>query len=364
MENRRLQLRDGRVADVRRAYSLPPENLVEGAGPIDPEIGLMRLERMDGTPLAVVLHFACHPIQGVPDGGNTADLSGFAVRVIEEQLGDGVTALFLQGCAADVNPILYRDVDRPPDAEPLGTRLGLSALKGMARLECSQDNRLALAHRVIRLPRADLSGLVGELEREQARLLENLKPTMLNLKSFLPLLVKHRLSPEYPSYDAHLYLHQASLRKENLRRLDAENRLHLDDYIHNIHTMEELTRLRVNLNLLRTHEEARIADGTDEIETEVVALRIGAFVLVAFPGELPVELGQRIKGSSPHPHTFVSGVTNGYLYYTPTLRQLANRGGAQEDSDCLVSEAWEPIFTRCVAELLDELAPSNPLPGT
>ena len=51
MENRRLLLKDGREADVRHAYSLPPDEAVAGAGPIDPEIGILRLDRTDGRPL-------------------------------------------------------------------------------------------------------------------------------------------------------------------------------------------------------------------------------------------------------------------------------------------------------------------------
>ena len=45
MENRRLKLKDGADADVRRAYSLPPDEAVAAIGPVDPQIGLLRLDR-------------------------------------------------------------------------------------------------------------------------------------------------------------------------------------------------------------------------------------------------------------------------------------------------------------------------------
>src|SRR5688500_384945 len=76
MENRRLILKDGSQADVRHAYSLPPDEAVAAVGPVDPEIGILRLDKTDGSTLAVVYNFACHPIMGVPSGGNTADLIG------------------------------------------------------------------------------------------------------------------------------------------------------------------------------------------------------------------------------------------------------------------------------------------------
>ncbi|MFM7925627.1 MAG: hypothetical protein ACKPJJ_35860, partial [Planctomycetaceae bacterium] len=110
MENRRLQLADGSEADVRRAYSMPWDDEVTGIGPVDPEIGLLQLNRLDGTPLAVVYNFACHPIHGVPAGVSTADFPGYASAVIEETLGHGVLAFFVQGCAGDINPATYKDV--------------------------------------------------------------------------------------------------------------------------------------------------------------------------------------------------------------------------------------------------------------
>ncbi|MCP4504789.1 MAG: hypothetical protein GY826_00130, partial [Fuerstiella sp.] len=85
-ENRRLKLKSGREADVRHAYSLPADNEVAEVGPIDPEIGVLRLDRMDGRTLAIVYNFACHPIQGVPGGLNTSDITGFASQVIEDNL--------------------------------------------------------------------------------------------------------------------------------------------------------------------------------------------------------------------------------------------------------------------------------------
>jgi hypothetical protein len=51
----------------------------------------------------------------------------------------------------------------------------------------------------------------------------------------------------------------------------------------------------------------------------------------------------------------VAGITNGYLYYTPTAEQLRNVGGAQEDSDCLLAPAWEKLFLDKVADMLKKL---------
>ena len=353
--NRRLRLKNGREADVRHAYSLPPDEQIDGVGPIDQEIGILRLDRMDGSVLAVVYNFACHPIQGVPSGGNTADLTGFSSAVIEENLGESCVALFVQGCAGDINPVMYKAVDRPRDAEPLGNLLGLSTLKAARKIRPVATDQLMVVRRMVTLPRADVAQRIIALETEQARLLKSLKGTTLNLKTFIPLVVKYGLWPDFPSYSAHRYLHDESLGRDGFKRLDAENRRNIRQYMKNISTMERLTRLQTNLNLLQKHHAQYLAAGKRTIDVEIVGLRVGSFVLVTFPGELTVQIGLNIKKNSPHPYTFVAGYTNGYIYYAPTEEQLRNVGGAQEDSDCILGPGWQKRFEDAVTKVLNEL---------
>jgi hypothetical protein len=352
MENRRLKLKNGKEADVRHAYSLPPDDQVAGVGPVDPEIGVLRLDMWDGRTLAVVYNFACHPIQGVPSGGNTADITGFASRVIEDNLSDGTIALFLQGCAGDVNPIWYKDVDRPRDAQPLGNMLGLSTLRALRKVQTREDGRLKVLNEIVKLPRADHSQRIREMEADQARLLGSLRGTSLNLKTFLQLSAKYHLSEEFPSYDSHRYLHDEAMGRDDLRRLDAANRRNLEQYVRNVHTMEELTRIQTNLALLRKRQADNAAAGEPTIDVEVLGLRIGEFVLVTFPGEPSVQVGLNVKQASPHERTFVAGYTNGYIYYAPTAEQLRNVGGAQEDSDCLLAPQWQRIYEEKAGEIV------------
>ena len=355
MENRRLRLKNGREADVRQAYSLPPDAEVEGTGPVDPEIGILRLDGPDGRALAVVYNFACHPIQGVPSGGNTADLTGFASQVIERNLSDDTIALFLQGCAGDINPALYKDVDHPRDAEPLGTMLGLSALEALRQIPSGEGSALEVIHEVVELPRADLAPTIASLQAEQRQLLQSLQGTSINLKAFLHLLTKYSLDQDHPSYYSHRYLHEAMLGRNDLNRLDADNRTQIDRYIANIHAMEQLTRVRINMDLLRMHQAQNEAAGQMPIEVEILGLRIGDFVLLTFPGELSVQIGLNIKRASPHELTFVAGCTNGYIYYAPTAEQLRNRGGAQEDSDCILAPEWQALFEAKAQAILERL---------
>ena len=140
-----------------------------------------------------------------------------------------------------------------------------------------------------------------------------------------------------------------------MNKHDADNRRNMKQYIENIQTMEQLTRMQTNLALLKRHQAENIAAGQRTIDVEVIGLRIGGFTLITFPGELTVQIGLNIKKASPHKPTFVAGYTNGYIYYAPTTEQLLNVGGAQEDSDCILAPEWQPIFEARAADILKRL---------
>jgi hypothetical protein len=233
--------------------------------------------------------------------------------------------------------------------------LGLSTVRALKTIRSGPGGGLRLINETLALPRADLAPPIAALQAEQTRLLASLTGTSLNLKTFLALTVKYRLSPDFPSSDSHRYLHERMLGREALKALDEHNRAAMRRYVENIHIMEELTRVRENMALLEKHRARNEAAGERTIAVEVAGLRIGEFVLVTFPGELSVQIGLGIKERSPHRFTFVAGYTNGYIYYTPTEEQLRNVGGAQEDSDCLVAPGWQALYEAKAAELLQRL---------
>ncbi len=362
MENRRLKMKDGSEVDMRRAYSMPRDEDVESVGPVDPEIGLLRFDRMDGTPLALVYNFACHPIHGVPSGGNTADFPGFASKAIEENLGDSASgknamAFFIQGCAGDINPAMYKVVNQIHDTEHYGNQLGLSTLQAARQIQPQETSKLKVISEIIALPRgADLESRMEAIQAEQAKIIESLKGTDINLKTFLPLYVQHKVSEDFPAYYSQRYLHEKAQGREGLTKHDQVNRANLDAYIQNIHAMEQLTRLQTNLNLLRMHLKQNQEAAMPTLNVEVSGICIGDFVMVTFGGELTVEIGLAIKKRSPAPNTFVAGYTNGYIYYLPTEAQRKNTGYAQEDCDCIVAPEWQRLFDERVDSVLKRLA--------
>lgn len=95
--NRRQFLPDGRVAMRWRNAEREPTS------PVDKEYVVVRLDRADGKPLAVLLHYACHPVVLGPDNLEySADFVGEACRQVEAGLG--APCLYLQGGCGNINP--------------------------------------------------------------------------------------------------------------------------------------------------------------------------------------------------------------------------------------------------------------------
>jgi len=360
MMNRRLRLENGKDWVIRRANPSPNDAKVAALGPTDPEVGILRLDRATGEPLAVVYNFASHAYGGVPNGGVSADLPGFASAVLEEALGHGAKALFLQGAAGDITPIRYKDVDAPPPTERLGTMLGLSTLKAVNRIATEEETALGVISETIELPRrADLEARIESLEAQQETILQFFTGigcgthgagTFLNFKSFLPLYTKRALDPEWPSYSSYLYKHEEAIGREDLKHLDAANRERLDKYLACIENMERLIRVRSNLSAFERHLKR---GATGPIVAEIQGLRVGEFALVTFPGELFAEVGLRIKKESPFEHTFVAGYTNGQVGYAPTV-DAYEREGYEAVLTSLAPE-WQAIYERKALEILRRL---------
>jgi neutral ceramidase len=107
------------------------ETKISTTFPVDPTVGVIRFDRTDGTPLAVLVHYACHPVVLGPENLDySADYPGEMRRYIEQQLGG--MAFFLQGAPGDINPY-YDKTTLIEDAVGLmkqtGRKLGVEAAR-------------------------------------------------------------------------------------------------------------------------------------------------------------------------------------------------------------------------------------------
>lgn len=351
--NRTLRLKNGRHWTIRHSNPCPPDEEVEGIGPLDPEIGIIRIDRLDGTPLAVVYNFACHLLFGDYQGHITANIPGYASKIIENSLGNGAMALFLQGAAGDVCDVTFKAFERPRDVEWLGTALGLSTLKALSGIE-TKTAEIKVISETIRLPRrTDIHERIKALQKEQSLLLESLRFTSLNFKSFLSLYMKYKLNPDYPSDYAFSYLQAQQTGDSRFTGMDSFNRRNIDKYLSNIQAMETLTRIEDDIATLRKHKELNDESGEDTVEAEVTGIKIGNCVLISAPVEALVEVGLNVKKASPCKHTFMAAYSNGYLHYGAPASYY-DKGG-YEVTECLLAPEWQEIYERKASEIIRRL---------
>ena len=353
MINRTLKLKDGKGWTIRQAHPCPRDEEVAGLRPVDPEIGILRIDRLDGTPLAAVYNFAGHPLIGVPGTPVTANYPGFASGVIEDNLGDGAMALFIQGAGGDVTEVLYKDVNRPRDAEPIGTVLGLSTLKALRGIKTT-DATISVAYETVAFPRrTDIPDRLAELQQQQDALVATLRSTSLNFKTFLPLHIKYALDPDYPSDYSYRYLHEQECGGNGLTELDKMNRTNIAKYLSNIDAMEKIARIQSDMGTLRWHKAFNDESGEDTIQAEVQGIRIGDCVFISSPAEVLTEVGMNVKNASPHEHTFVAAFSNGYVHYGSPASDYPM--GGYEVTECLLAPEWQQVYEEAAARVLSQL---------
>ncbi len=73
-------------------------------GPVDRRIGLLRIDREDGSPLAMIANY---PIHGTVLGGTFREISGDVTGIVSEYVEQkaGVPLLFINGAAGNIAPI-------------------------------------------------------------------------------------------------------------------------------------------------------------------------------------------------------------------------------------------------------------------
>jgi len=351
--NRTLRLKDGRHWTIRHTNPCPPDELVESVGPMDPEIGVLRFDRTDGRPLAVVYNFASHLLFGNPKGSVTANFIGVASKVIEDTLGHGAMAVFLQGAAGDVIDVLFKDFHRPRDIEPLGHLLAVSTLDAVRRIETG-DAALNLICETIELPRrTDSRERIEALKKERAGLLASLRFTTLDFKTFLPMYIRHCLDREHPADFSFRYLQEEAIGSDSLKAMDALNRSNLDKYLANIGAMEQLARIQDRIATFERHRAINDESGGPTVSAEVQGIRIGNCVLITSTTEVLTEVALNIKKASPYEHTFIAAFSNGYIHYGPPASDY-DRGG-YEVTECLLAPEWEAIYLEKVHAIICRL---------
>jgi len=253
--------------------------------PMDPEVGVIRVDSHEGEPVVVLMNYACHPtVLGSDNLLYTADYPGYAVRSVEAALGKGVQAMFTNGACGNVSTRFTRREQTFKEAERMGSILGGEVVKVASEIKAFDQVRLSIVSEAIELPTKSYPTVeearkTVELEKER---FENLK--------------KKGASP------AELRVAYTSMQGAEMALRGAE----------------------AGLGKLK------------KIGTEMQAIGINDSILVAEPGELFAETGLKIKKDSGLENVFVVGYANDYIGYVPTKE--AYKEGLYETFTTLLSQ--------------------------
>ncbi|MDF2662000.1 MAG: Neutral ceramidase [Paenibacillus sp.] len=113
--NRRYWMKDGQLRT--NPGRLNPE-IDRPAGPIDPDVSVLRIDALDGQAMGVVTSFACHT-DTVGGRFYSGDYPAVMSAAVKEALGDQAVSVFLLGACGDIN---HTDTGKPAPADRSITR--------------------------------------------------------------------------------------------------------------------------------------------------------------------------------------------------------------------------------------------------
>jgi len=128
-------------------------------GPIDDEVGILRIDDMSGRPKAVFVNYACH---GTSLGGRNNTISpewnGHMLEYVEKNI-PGVTGIFAQGAAGDINPRFVGGLDgykgNLEKTAELGYEIGKEVINVFNSITTTEpiNSQIRLVHKDILCPR-------------------------------------------------------------------------------------------------------------------------------------------------------------------------------------------------------------------
>ena len=128
-------------------------------GPIDSDVGILRIDDLTGQPKAVMVNYACH---GTSLGGKNyrinPEWNGHMLEYIEEKI-PGVMGIFIPGAAGDINPRFVGGLegyeDDPENTANLGYEIGKEVVKVFNSMETDLplNSGIKLVHKDIVCPK-------------------------------------------------------------------------------------------------------------------------------------------------------------------------------------------------------------------
>jgi hypothetical protein len=151
--NRRFRMRDGGSITHPGQGN---ENILEPAGPVDPEVGVIGVWDKDRKKLfGCVVNFACHATTS--PGGISANYVYYLEKAIQGYYGKDCVVVFLNGASGDVTQVDNQSPLQNRDAESwaayVGGRVGAEALKVLLTMDTGTLVPVTCNSKLIPIPR-------------------------------------------------------------------------------------------------------------------------------------------------------------------------------------------------------------------
>jgi neutral ceramidase len=250
----------GETDQVKMNPARGSPNLVEPAGPTDPEICILAFRTPEGRPIALLANYSLHYVGGVGGGHISADYYGMFCDRIQQLLGADrldppFVALLSNGTSGNINNINFREAAKP---QPPYSRM------------------------------REVAGDVAKTVQEAVR--------MMAYHDWVPLAGRSRELTVKAR-------HPTSAQLEHAKGVTSKPRP-----ANRAATLEEIYAERT----------LRMAEYPPEISLPIQVLRVGEVGIGSIPCETFVETGLEWKRRSKLKPGFITSIAHGYYGYLPT----------------------------------------------
>ena len=259
-------------------------------GPVDHEVRVIRVDDLEGRPIAVVFAHGCHTVtMGPKCMAYSPDYPGPARQIVEQHTG--CPSLFLQANGGNINPItgVGGNVDDSDSKNRLGGILGGEVVKVLSGIYTHSTRGPRVFFGM--LSKAAMYPRVPMASEPDQRLLAREVEIELPLYPFPTIEAARKLEQRYNDE-----LHQ------HIRQGTRGALLNVAYVFH-----------RWAKNLVTAVESGCKPSVTGRVQV----LAIGDLAIASFPGETFAEAGLEVKQRSPFPHTAFLGYSNGAVSYVP-----------------------------------------------
>ena len=271
-------------------------------GATDHNVEVLRVDDLEGNPIAVVTGYAAHPVvMGQRWYLISQDFPGVARRVVEA--ATGATCLYFTGAAGNQAALSFLQHDSS-EMERMGGQVGAAAAKAFFEI----DTR---PHEVVREVSASLSALAlyhKELQHGPGHDLFRVAQRQVEVP----------LQPLPTVAEARAQFDTAENALRDLERSGAPTR-------------QAYPALMTRSWTKTVLEKAEAGVTSEHLSFEIVGYRIDDFVFAGMPGEPFVEIGLGVKALSDTLVTLFAGYCNGVLAYWPSA-QTVKQGGMSVSS--------------------------------